>query len=337
MVSARLFKGNAYDNHDEDTFAQGCRYLRHKLMAVPRDLMEFMVYFVNLSGKTYVCGLKLESGGRSGRTKCMIGYKSSHFQSHVLGEGEDQNLFGFRVALSARGIRAIQLKVSPWNDLPWLGDPTDCSVTTRLETHRRITHIGAGFDVSYDTLARFGKLLTESPKHQGFKMVSLRNQTERWRDDFTLLQDTKSSAALLASTIWEREVPPKTVDLNPKFLDKLDSEDQFCGFVYNPFFWVSFGGEAGEDLCHLREVHATVDTAVLMDLDFYYTSPRKPKRFGNMNAQYRGDCKTVRFTIDGPGGERITAVDLLYNPWPSLRLRPDNTYWTIQVWFRAEI
>lgn len=185
MVSARLFKGNASDGHDEDTFAQGCRYLRHKIMTVPRDLMEFMVYFVNLSGKTYVCGLKLISGGRSGRTSIMIGYKSSHFQSHILDQDEDQNLFGFRVALSARGIRAIQPKLSRWDDLPWLGDPTDCSVTARLETHRRITHIGAGFDVSYNASLLFGTLLTEPSK---------KIRASRWSASVTRPNDGETSS-----------------------------------------------------------------------------------------------------------------------------------------------
>lgn len=148
-----------------------------------------------------------------------------------------------------------------------------------------------------------------------------------------MLHSTKSSLALLTFTIWEREVPPKTIYLNPKFLDQLDPEDQFRGFVYNPFFWVSFGGEGGQDLRHLRQVEATVDGALLMELDFYYMKPHNPKTFSDMGAEYREDCEIVCFTIDGPGGERITAVDLLYNPWPPLRHCRDNTYWTIQVWF----
>lgn len=166
MVSARLFKGNAFDDHDDDSFAQGCRYLRQKIMTVPRDITEFMVYFVKLSGKTYICGLKFISNGRSGRNNVMMGYKSSHFQSHVIGQGGDVSLYGFRVALSTRGIRAIKLRITPWDDLAWLGDPTGCSVTARLEYYRRITHVGAGFDVSYDAPTHFQTLLTVSPGFQ---------------------------------------------------------------------------------------------------------------------------------------------------------------------------
>lgn len=132
-------------------------------------------------------------------------------------------------------------------------------------------------------------------------------------------------------------MPPKTVHLNPMFLDPYNPDEPFWGFSYSPFFWVSFGGDNGKDLNELRYVQATVDGSLLMELEFHYMKPIPPKKFGNMSETYREECDTMSFAVHGPGGERITAVDLLSKPWPPIGGNRGGLYWTIQVRCPAEI
>lgn len=176
---------------------------------------------------------------------------------------------------------------------------------------------------------------------QGFKLISL---------GLTLTSDTwpVHPLPLRLSGVWYPYLPPANICLNQPPLDPVI----FGKPEFKPLFWKRFGGTAGRNLCHLTAISANVaETGSLTRLIFEYGgSPSLyPKTFGYLGTRGLSASSTIKFTIDGPGGELIDCVDLLYDPWPRPLARPDDgvgeyirsetsrdwTFYTIKVYYLA--
>lgn len=128
------------------------------------------------------------------------------------------------------------------------------------------------------------------------------------------------------TALWYPNVPPRDINLNESYLS---SDFWHDPSVYEPMSWVRFGGENGQRLRQLTNIQAIVgdiDIYCLLQIAFQYGDDevKVPKRENKLGMVYCGgldefETRTINFDIDGPGGELITAIDLLYGPWPDVQ------------------
>jgi hypothetical protein len=111
-----------------------------------------------------------------------------------------------------------------------------------------------------------------------------------------------------ASAFWYPKIPGSATCLNsspvlyiPRLLEN-----------YEPIFWSHFGGPAGTYLRHLTGV-GVLHGGGVEQFRFFYDSSSVPADnliLGLRRANSRAEM--IHFPVDGPGGETIEQVDLLY-------------------------
>lgn len=105
--------------------------------------------------------------------------------------------------------------------------------------------------------------------------------------------------------MWYPDIPGSTLCLNDNsFLPRDHYVDG-----YKPLVWVSFGGPRGIYLQHLTRVSAMC-WGVIHRIDFSYNkeSPVEHQTFGRHKPRYFENV--IDFSIDGPGGEVINAIEV---------------------------
>ena len=113
-------------------------------------------------------------------------------------------------------------------------------------------------------------------------------------------------SSLRSTALWYPTVPSPNVCLN---------DESFTGECpstagYQPLFWTLFGGPGGICLRSLTEVSVT-RLGDLCSIEFGYDTEdisMKTRTLGRRNVTEFS--RTIRFPIDGPGGELIQTVDV---------------------------
>ena len=140
---------------------------------------------------------------------------------------------------------------------------------------------------------------------QALKLVSLSVSTgsQRHTEQGNILD-------LRDSTLWFPDVPEPHLTLLG--VQKIPSSDQDQGL---PLSVVIFAGIGGQDWQHISGITVLIlDDEVLVAIEVSLSDGCTPVRIGLDTT----DAETERFDfeIDGPGGERITAIDASYTTEP---------------------
>ncbi|KAI1638505.1 hypothetical protein F4809DRAFT_600265 [Biscogniauxia mediterranea] len=267
-------------------FNGGCRLFHKDRIIIPREIYRFSVSCVEIGDGGYITGLKLSAS--SGDT-VQSGYWGSVAHSVAV-----KQITGFCLAVDSRGIQAIQC-ISEGNDVSrWLGNPDNCPKTRRLVMPGCLESLELGFD--------------------GFKLVSL---SAGQRVASSIGKNPREDH-LRNLPLWYPDTPPLSMSLSESVFPTRDDVFQ----EYKPLFWFSFGGPGGSYLQNLIRVSA-ICGGDLQRIDFIYSeqNPVECQTFGRHSPMEH--AKIIDFVIDGPGGERINAVETdLFHYDPSDTARP---------------
>jgi hypothetical protein len=132
---------------------------------------------------------------------------------------------------------------------------------------------------------------------------------------------------------WWPDVPSYQLDLNERYMSHKLSFDYRD---YRPLVWTHFGGNKGQLLRQLIRVEgfvADLGYDCLFQIRFHYhdkaTNSSDMEIWGWEHWKYQDfHIKLVVFDIDGPGGEYLTGIDLLYEPWPNFLSFPASKVFT---------
>lgn len=141
---------------------EGCLIFRTQTIAVPDTLRRLSVYTQSFGDGIYIVGLSLAT---SSGNIVRLGYSTPTQHSTELSQ-----VWGFRLALGSRGVKALQCITGPTSlQSSWLGSPADTPRTERLVVGNRIAALEAAFDasVSLDIISATEKSLTKT--HTGLQ------------------------------------------------------------------------------------------------------------------------------------------------------------------------
>ncbi|KAK7211863.1 hypothetical protein V2G26_019041 [Clonostachys chloroleuca] len=263
-------------------FYFGCLPLRsRKVTWVSRlRIARLMVSFISINDAKYISGLRFikEQGGDDS-----LGYIHPATEEPIcLPQPAEVREWCFGVDL--RGIKAISLKTeSGWNS-PWVGELGTLPIHHQ-STPRHLYVMRADFDT--------------------LKLVSISFEAQPDQDRQTLCRD---------AVFWSPDVPPPHIKNN-------FTCDPTRGFKYSlPFTTCFFDPAKNPAPSTLIQVVAhAYDMFTLAGLGFIHTDDSKNSLLGrrgpfdNMpgNRVYENsEDRHLPFSIDGPGGERITGIQV---------------------------
>lgn len=115
--------------------------------------------------------------------------------------------------------------------------------------------------------------------------------------------------SLQSAALWYQGIPEPHLCLNDHAYLLPEAHTTA---TYWPFFWAKFGGPGGVYLRHLTgiTVHSNI---TITEIRFQYDIddiPSNCRRLGRHSCLVSGCYRPMNFTIDGPGGERITGIEL---------------------------
>ncbi|KAH6856879.1 hypothetical protein B0I37DRAFT_389954 [Chaetomium sp. MPI-CAGE-AT-0009] len=112
------------------------------------------------------------------------------------------------------------------------------------------------------------------------------------------------------SALWHPDVPGPALQLNEESFFPLRA--RFVSELsYKPLFWCHFGGPGGKYLPHLTRVSATSgDGTRRIRFFFDLKVPTEHRALGRLADLRVREGQNVEFPVDGPGGERIVAVEM---------------------------
>ncbi|KAF2467765.1 uncharacterized protein BDR25DRAFT_291107 [Lindgomyces ingoldianus] len=253
---------------------QGCYSLRTIIVPVPECLLKIGVSTISFSTTSYVTGLRFVADSAS---DVRIGYISSSETFFTL-----QELFGFKVAVSPGGLRALQIVGKNSHLSQWLGCLSGVPVSERLIRSQPIKAVSVRLD--------------------GFKIVGLGVSALDAISD----QDLGTTGPPLRETaLWYPSKPPNELYLNESSFTGQNP----CHIGYRPLLWNHFGGQRGSDLKNI--VGLFVQSRYrLSALEFVYDGicGYSSSKLGRCNDEvvHPGPM----FIIDGVHGELITSVSV---------------------------
>ncbi|PNY29109.1 Uncharacterized protein TCAP_00984 [Tolypocladium capitatum] len=261
-----------------DWFEEGCLALHKEGTGIPDRLFQLTVSFVYVGNVQYISGLRvIASSGKHAQ----LGYESGTFE-HIRALSDFQ---GFNLAVGPRGLRAIQV-YRGHEQSRWYGTPDDCPKTIRLAAVGPVAGLEAAFDEC--------------------KLVSLA-VSEQSPPSIVGLKER--SPSLRRSGYWFPDVPGPKLNLNE---DAFPQRDYHMS-GYHPLFWTLFGGSAGARLRNLQTISVTV-AGYVQGIKFQYSQDGLPEQscaFGRHRYDRTpGYSKVINFSIDGPGGEVIDALEV---------------------------
>lgn len=122
----------------------------------------------------------------------------------------------------------------------------------------------------------------------------------------------------MQNALWYPDKPPKRICFNEKSFS--GGDPLVPG--YRPIVWTLFGGEDGGYLFSLTKISISIFQEQFCRMFFFYDNeerfPRCSLDLGSLPNMSRGHAYTVRFSIDGPGGERISTLQV------AVRNKPDK-------------
>ena len=276
-------------------FNEGCRVLYEQYTLVPDNLSKLAFSIIEASDGTYVVGLRLIYDPVM---DICLGYIAEGKEIFV----DVKVLRGLVVAIGPRGIRALQVINGEKTRSRWLGCPRNSPITERLRGSGSTAALKVGFDVSLLNPPFPPTVNSNSLTFQGYKLVALglagkaRPYNQNW---------TTQNLSLREDALWYPAVPDVDLCLNEaSFIGESPST---AG--YRPLCWTLFGGTNGIYLRHLTQV-AVTRLGKLVSIEFLYETngvPDERRKLGRHSLTENSE--TMRFPIDGPGGEIITMVE----------------------------
>lgn len=171
-------------------------------------------------------------------------------------------------------------------------------------------------------------------------MVSLAINIDPGRSPTAAPEPEPQATDLRSGALWYPDVPAPALCLNQDAL--FPSPDYLVSHLqYKPLIWCHFGGPGGKYLPHLTRVLVT-SGAGTRRIDFFFGGggedvPAECRSLGRLGGLQASDSRreAVEFPVDGPGGERIEAVEIGH--WFSKD--GDGARWVmehgIMVWFKV--
>ncbi|EDN04315.1 predicted protein [Histoplasma mississippiense (nom. inval.)] len=258
---------------------------------LPREISRIAVSLITLNGKQYVSGIRISSRKERGVD---MGYiiPSSEIVLDLENEnGTPVTLSGFITAVGPSGIHALRATTLEGVLSIWGGCPDSKPVTLRLCNNERISHLKCAFD--------------------GFKLVAISVP-----DPEVGSHERPPHLPLRTTAIWYPTVPPEDVYLH---------ESTFAGkevpqSEYHPLIHVMFGGPQGSYLKYLTRISVTVSGQTIVGIDFEYGGESAPveRLQAGRNALGGDDSLRIPFTVDGPGGEILTGIQVNGDCWKNI-------------------
>ncbi|KAK4665138.1 uncharacterized protein QC763_511110 [Podospora pseudopauciseta] len=261
----------------------GCFRKSVQSLAIPNETVRIPASTIDVGSFTYISGLTIVSNSQT-ESAGHLGPKEKE-RSVTLNAAD---LRGLNVAVGLRGIHALQFADSA-GLTPWLGDPHDAAKTTRLGSVSNISSLEVWSDA--------------------FRIVEIGIVKKQSSE----LSDTENISDLRIFGIWYPDIPPSQLNLNEEcfFSAKALAEG------FRPLFWTHFGGPGGVHLKSLLRIYWDQPAEIIT---FAYENkgvPLSSQSFGRApelewdddSSCFEPDTQSSTFVIDGPGGERITAVE----------------------------
>ncbi|KAJ8129747.1 hypothetical protein O1611_g3882 [Lasiodiplodia mahajangana] len=261
--------------------SKSCHQLRKCYIAIPANLSQFSISRTKSPSTCYITGIRFTTVCG---TVSKLGYWTGEEDSVSV-----TAIWGFVLAVGIGGIQAIQCITGHNTTSRWLGDPNDVPKTRCLATVNGPLDdfLQVGFD--------------------GYKIVSLATKLPR-----SQILETKT---LRSSRLWYPDIPGQNLSLNQGLSATEERQDLVPRKQYKPIFWTNFGGPGGEYLRHLIRLDLMVRmSSELQCIEFKYDIDEIPvecKHLGRFNDRQYGEMP-ISFCVDGPGGEIITAIEVVY-------------------------
>ncbi|CAF9922822.1 MAG: hypothetical protein ALECFALPRED_002235 [Alectoria fallacina] len=257
-------------------FKEGCPVMGSHIARMPEHLSKIAFSTSGIGNLSHISGMRfiIEI-----EPEICIGYISKG--NEVICEVTEP--WGFRVAMSARGLRALQVVGKDGASSEWIGSPNDRPVSERVADCTSID----GFAVSFD----------------GYKIVSLGVSR---RDSSSIGLAKAPGLSLRKAALWYPRVTPLELYLN---------ETSFTGqnplhTGYRPLFRIHFGGPGGIYLKHVSEVSVQGSKKIL-SLEFHYDEFHSIGRLSKLGRYYNIEVpKGPTFPIEGLNGERLVSVEV---------------------------
>ncbi|KAJ0418087.1 hypothetical protein BJY00DRAFT_315302 [Aspergillus carlsbadensis] len=259
---------------------EGSRLLYERAVVLPLDeyaITEILICSASIYTYRFVTGLhfRLRHLATEAKKGISLGYVLA--TRNVVQVDPLNRVTGFELAVCARGIQAIKVLLKeqcvgtrpPWVGVHGHGEAPVAVGSVKFGHERRRVRLVACFD----SLKMFGLGVFDAS-----------------------VPETEIRHVLKPQPVWTPSHPRETVVLLPQL--RISPPRTF-----SPLLNMGFGGLYGERLVHLVKVvaHLSNDSSAAVGLSFYFNN-QKAIQFGN-----RG--RKRRFTlIDGPGGERISAI-----------------------------
>ncbi|OKL56123.1 hypothetical protein UA08_08708 [Talaromyces atroroseus] len=207
-----------------------------------------------------------------------ISQDCSHICLGYITEGKELHLDittikGFVLAMGSRGIQALQVVHGDGKVSKWVGCPKNSLVTERL----------LGCEAGY-------KIVRLSIARQGASNIA---------------KPISRNSSLRETAIWFPTIPLPNLCLN----DESFTGENPLTAGYHPLIWTQFGGPNGVHLRSLTEICVTC-LGNLCSIEFHYdrtdTETPETQVLGRRTVTDFSD--TMKFAIDGPGGEFVQSV-----------------------------
>ncbi|OJJ46951.1 hypothetical protein ASPZODRAFT_151541 [Penicilliopsis zonata CBS 506.65] len=258
-----------------------CRVIYEQIVSVPSKVKSIAVSFRTFANTRYISGLRfvLDDDAQD----LPMGYVVPSSEAWLCFDADGSDLTGLIVAVGPRGIKALRAVTSHGAMSAWAGSPDGLPQTVRLCMKDAIHTLKGCFD--------------------GFKMVSL-SVPASMQPLFP--SSTATTYSLRSMGLWYPTPPPTHLNLH---------DDCFAGCAprssseYRPLVLVAFGGVQGSLLPHLDRLSVTVSKAAIVGVDFFYTqSSGLPCLQACLSTASQDESNKIPFSIDGPGGERLTGL-----------------------------
>ncbi|KAF5123942.1 hypothetical protein E5D57_011862 [Metarhizium anisopliae] len=336
--NAKLLRGSPSDITNDEAFWQNDGHdNKISLCMVPNitgivdqnielhdDLRHVVFSFTTIANQCYISGLRLYGANNEERTLGYFHSKGYSTPSCGYQSRAGEFITGFDIALDNLEVRGLRVLTESEKPFEWVGEHTGLPkrrLTAAFDdgnpVPRCVKQIRFSFDASYHPCP---------PNQNGFKLVGIAicSTSDPWpsvsQDDEGFAREVRREDQQVDLRIvpgketWYPDLPP--LGLKYVRLNKADRPLQ------QPYHYCIFGGSRGERLRHLNRVIIRADkhvrsVAFHFDQDgermeqVEFTRPRYGLKLGE-------DLAMVSLAIDGVGGERITRVESVLDPWTKI-------------------
>ncbi|KAK2858427.1 hypothetical protein FQN49_004741 [Arthroderma sp. PD_2] len=275
--------------------------LKEYAIRAPTKISGIAVSLVYFNGNTYISGIRINTPGKR---EIRLGYiyptREVLLDIGQQAEGSSpRDLTGFVLCADSGGIRGIRAAMAGDHLSNWAGDHDNVPSTLRLCLDERITHLKAKFDA--------------------FRMNSLSvPEVEQIHNQNPPCLSPRKAA------LWYPDIPSEDQCLHDlDFVEHYDTNPSPLN-QQQPLIRLMFGGQQGNYLKYLTKISVSTLAGILTWIDFYYDCDGAPVSSLSVSpdkARHENQSK-VQFSIDGPGGERVTGFRVKDKQWRTPRNEP---------------